>query len=468
MIKEFGELLRATSALILGSGYWMLYQFTTISNIIAVACGSIIAAILFQRWRFLAVLALLTGSLFAGSYRLAEFPVRVHPDETTGGAKYLEEFKSWFDQNKLSVNILLRDLKKPPFLHHFWVVNPRHDSRPRTTAPLVCHLFYLATKIFGHDYIAYRWSSLMAGALAVLFLFLLLREIFGQFYMAYSGAALMAFSPWFLGLSRIHLPYIHTVAYGLMVLWLFWVALRRPFLFVLVGILLAFSLRLYPPIKVIYFIIPTFMIYLSIFYDQYRRNVMFGLLILTAVIYPSLIVQGPQTPRLLFGYDQSGAEYKFDTAKVGIINTIKEVFNFNWKRYLTFSRRDYIELGLRFNPVIVGLSLAGMLVCLVRFRDPGSAFLLLWMVAALMPDALSLANHVSRRAIMTIAPLMSLAIYPVYWLKNKHVARVVVSLIILGSVVNGYVGYFKMYENLITTNPAYAKMQAEKLEANRE
>jgi len=462
MINQLGEIIRLIVVISAGFTYDLIYQnllgfFGILFGLLCWAASSFI----FGKWKQFGIWTLIGVSLIVGAWRIAEFPVTIHDDESIKYSKhsarhtkpspkvYLTDGQSWFDNYKPFSVASMEDIKDPPYLRCFWNKRIRHKARPRVNIPVVCQMHYIATKIFGNDYRAYRMSSVMIGAVCVLIFFLFLRNMFG-YYIALAGGYMMALAPWHLALSRIHLPYIATNMYVVMCLYIFWIALKRPALFLILGVMIGFSVPMYSSIKVVYYIIPIYMIYALIWNKWPRKNIIIGFILLVVIAYPLFSIQGGLPS--VYGYPQCvGYNFTWEAP----INTLTAVYSFSWHKFTTFSKRNYIELGLRFSPWVTGLALLGMLVCVNKIKDKRSIFLLLWMGTALAPDACTLIQHTSRRTTQVIAPMIALSVYGLIFLRGK-LKKVIVIILIALSFYGMYIGYFKMYENLILNNKGYA------------
>ena len=453
MIQQLGILIQMITPITFGFIFGIIYHHLSI--VVIGLFISFLVVLMSRKWQTIAISVLLLASLGVGSYRLSEYPIRIHPDELD---TYFTKISASLDTQTL--------LKRPeslPFLKGFYVRDSRHNSRPRMTGQITCQMYYISTKIFGKNFVGCRMSTVMIGALTVLLFFLLLRRMSG-FTVAFAGASMMAFSSWHLSLSRIHLPYMATNCYVILVLYVFWVALKYPALFLPLGILVGYSISSYSSIKVIYYFIPVYMVYAFIFKKWRRRNIIIGMMVLVIVVFSVLSIQGDSW-KSFFGCAQSGSN--LTPTLEGWKNTILEVFKIDWTRYTTFSRRNYIELGLRFAPWVVIMSIIGILACTNKIGKRESIFLLMWIIFAISPDAMSLPRHVSRRATQVIAPMMALACYPLILVPRGNIRRALMIVLIIISLYGAYIGYFQMYDNVLNKPNAwrkpYTKIQAEKV-----
>jgi len=436
-----GEIIREVVSYIFGVAYGAVYYHISKALIIYALFIWILVLVFFKKWRQLSVLILLLGTVCVGAFRILYYPIRVHPDETKGGARYLEVYQEWFDTHGFSLSVD----NDAPYLRCFWRKNLDHDARPRAETIIASHAFWLATRLYGHDIVAYRMSVVFTGALCVLFFFFLLRSMFG-FMPALVGSFMLALSPWQLALSRIHLPYMATNTAMVICVYLLWQGLKYPVLFLPLGILIGYSVPLYSTIKAAYYFIPAYLIY-AVFRSKTTQHAQVGLVLTALLVLCILSVQGPGTYNSFYGYHLGRATYLVSVK--GMLSSLEVIFNFSWDAFISLKKQSYIEMGLKFSPWVQGMALAGIILCLVRIKDPRSVFLLLWFLTAIAPDAFSsmqvtVIKHISRRATQVIAPMMALAVYPLVLLP-RWPRRILAVLIIGVSIYGAHAGYFNMY-----------------------
>lgn len=462
MITHIGELLRWSTILVVGFCYEAIYYY--LPAFIVILFLLFLLALYLRRWAAVLGYLIVTAGIVVGAYRIDEFPIRVHPDEMHIPRTLMEPMREWFTSHAAMPGILaLKDPAKTPYTSSLFRTRARHGARPSVSTPIVSHVYYIATKLFGADFPGCRMSSVIIGALDCLLFYLLLKKICGV-TIAFTAAMVMTLDPWHLGLSRIHLPYIATNLYATGCLLVLWLAMSRPWLFIPLGVMIVFSMPMYSSIKAIYCFVPAFLIYAVVFGKWERKKLAVGIIVLLATVYPLLTVQGDDVKQLyVYGieYGQPGAVYVWKTD--GMVKTINTIFNFGWQRFVTHRGTNYIEVGCKFAPWLPVMCLAGMALCVIRIRDRRSVFLLLWLVAAVSPYALSHINPPDRRLTLVIAPVVAIACYPLTLVPMGAARNIAAAVLIALSVWGMHVGYFRSYDRQVAEGRAMAEMYRVKM-----
>ncbi len=454
---RLGKVLHYVIGLLVASGFQLFYEILTVKMLLI--AGAVV--FLYAMWRWwrkndvqqILLLLILGLALGLGMLQLDMWPMRIHPDESLSAALLLEDLKKIESAEYASFDGLLRGMKSHPAVGHWWKKNQIHAARLSYLVPVGSHLYWLVMKFRPVSYVSARLAMVITGMLTVLMVFLLMRRMFGS-RIALIAAFFQAVSPWNLALSRIFLNYAPTNFYAVLYLYVLWRATQQFLFYPLLAVILMFSVSMYSSIKAVYYFTPVYLVYYLWSSRKEFLKTCRGLLVFVFIVW-LLLLPGYTSLKMLFGYHQSGADFigrgtfneSVSKLWAGFTSLRKEMYSFSWKNYFKFSRRNYIELGLRFNPIILALSLLGVGICLVKVKKKESVFLLLWLVFAMAPDVGSSCGAVNRRATLLISPLMCLAAVGLgaltHWPKwNRKIGIILVCVVVL---VTSIAGYFVMY-----------------------
>lgn len=358
--------------------------------------------------------------IILGLYRLEDYPLRYHPDEALGGDRLLSNALNWNTAPSLKEAAeRYRNDPNTAFIWKYWAP----DSRPNPYTPVSSHLAYLCLRIFPINFVSLRASMVLAGVLSVFFFYLLLRLMFGHAPAAL-GAFFLAVSSWQLALNRIHLPYSATGLYALICLYLFWKAQDNGgiFCYFLLGTTLAFSSAFYPTFKMVYLLLPAFLIFRIISERGYLRRQLAGILVAAGTLLLILGAREIDPYRQLFLYGGVGADTVAHHAEyMSELETLREaggdailagrgffriVFN---PELFQLRRRNYIERGIQFNILLLPFSVLGFFWSLLNLKRREWSFLALWLAMAIIPNIVTGGGEVDRRATLLVPPLLALA-----------------------------------------------------------
>lgn len=279
--------------------------------------------------------------------------------------------------------------------------------------------------LLGDHWLGLRWSSVAFGLLGIAATYVLIRRLF-DVPVALLTAAWLAFSFWPLfyarvGLRAIALPFTAALsAYFLLCA----TNLRMPnsripnprtpksrrFVdsglvnSVLAGAALGLSLYTYMAARILPFILATFLIYLFLIYSS------------TPLSWPHLLVflltaAIVSAPLLIWLATHLGAAYRITEVREPLDRLLAGDPSLVWQnliaslKFFTFAGDPWPRQNLPGRPVFADpvsavLFYAGLLVALWRWRDPCYGFLLIWLVGALVPSAVTSVAPSSIRAIL--------------------------------------------------------------------
>jgi hypothetical protein len=296
------------------------------------------------------------------------------------------------------------------------------------------YLMALGMRFFGTGMFGFRISAIVCGILVTFIVFHLGRDKGGA-WLGVAAALLWAVCLWPVSISRAHylLVETHMVVLACLALAVKGVQKERPLHFALAGLALAFSMQVYHAAQIMVLLLPLLLALVAILQPERRGAIVRGLVPLLAGL---LVGLGPlllwawTDPRdaytgffgVLYAGHIGGASASlgplaaldsllaraipFFPAAVQMF-TVRGPFH---AFYFPALEGAFTGFPL-FNPAIFVLFLAGLSVCLARFRRPYFAFLVFWWLVALLPGLIS--NPASqpddRRTMMVMPPMLILA-----------------------------------------------------------
>jgi len=288
--------------------------------------------------------------------------------------------------------------------------------------PLYQYVQAATVALFGDHWLGLRWPSVAFGMLGLAVTYVLTRRLFGVPVALLTAAWLsMSFWPLFyarVGLRAIALPFtaalaayfsLRAVEHGFqdingsgMTNWL------------LAGLFLGLSLYIYMAARVLPFIVVAFTVYLSAVRFHRVRRLWRGILLMFAV---AAFVSAPLVVWLA---THPGAEYRIaevreplDRLLVGDLSLVWQNLIANLK-FFTFAGDPWPRQNLPGRPVFADpisavLFYTGLLIALLRWRDPRYGFLLLWLIGSLIP---SIVTSVAPSSIRDILGLVVVFVFP--------------------------------------------------------
>lgn len=328
-----------------------------------------------RRYGDLALLAVLVGgALVLRLPNLTELPYVVHGDEASNGEQALR----WLNGDVTSL------------LSVGWYGLPMGGYG----------LPALVMRIAGADLYGLRLSSVIIGVLSIALLYALVREVAGR-RPAFVAAGLMAVANPHIQWSRMGIHYIHAPAVILFTLWMLVRALRRnnAFAAVAAGVGLSLSLQVYFSARIIFAIVPLFLVSLFVL----NRRVLAGRIgLLGWLALGAIVACGPL---VVYFVTDAGA----------LVGRAQEVLILNGTAYMhghlqslfntddlsAIIRRQLGAVPLLLSgladqseqygphyamedPLVAGLMLVGFWLALLRLRRPMNLLLAIWVVATLI------------------------------------------------------------------------------------
>ena len=266
---------------------------------------------------------------------------------------------------------------------------------------------------------ALRWVSGLLGLIQLLAAYFLFRRLFGV-PAALIGAAWIAVLFWTVSTSRAGLRNITLTTLATLTALAFWHAWsnsRRadfslhPSSFILPGLLLGLTLYTYQPSRVVPVIYLVFVIYLFFAHRALVRSLWKGF----AVFF--FVAISVSLPLGIFLATHPGAETDraFQTEPIrALLNggaaPILETATATLKMFTVEGGGDPQPIyNIPGRPLFVGLGAAlfymGLIVCLVRWRQPAYAFILIWLIVTLLPNLVTAPAPFFYRAIASQTPV---------------------------------------------------------------
>lgn len=334
-------------------------------------------------------------------------------------------------------------------------------SRP----PLYIYSVIPSIAAFGMSPFAVRFPSVIYGILSILVFYLLLKHVFKSHSVATIGAFLFAINPWAIQISRQGLLESIALFFILFGTYIFIIAQKRSWMYVLSSILFSLSLFSYdaPKIFLPLFIPILFVVYRNTLIKS-RKGVsaFLGICILAFLLMyqttfinkqskdfqsVSLIDWKEISTQVVTERNQTEAPLwaskifhnKATVLSKKILTSYVQVFSFNWMfvngqgnlQQSTARQGEYhfFELVLFF----IGLSFV------IANRIKGGFIFILWMLLGAFPGGLTTGNYPYRSVLLLPAPLVfsSLGCMTVIsWMKTvRKPIQITLSILFLGSVL---------------------------------
>jgi 4-amino-4-deoxy-L-arabinose transferase-like glycosyltransferase len=274
------------------------------------------------------------------------------------------------------------------------------------------YLAAVSVSLFGRNFFALRFVSLVCAILSIVLSYGLARELFGR-RVAVLTAAALAVSFWHVFDSRVALRPITLLMMGAASFYLYWVALRtgRAACFALAGLCLGLSFHTYTS----GFLIPATILLFLLFYqlpfqrDLLRRRwrgILLALVVAAIVALPVVFHvythPGASTAR---ARDLSDHLNLFLAGEPGPLLT--DVLNVLGMFGLRGDPEWRYNLAGRpvFDPITFLLFVGGVVICLRRIRRPEYAFLFLWLCLNVVPAAVTRNSPSTLRAIGSLTAI---------------------------------------------------------------
>jgi 4-amino-4-deoxy-L-arabinose transferase-like glycosyltransferase len=206
----------------------------------------------------------------------------------------------------------------------------------------------LVMRVAGENLFGLRLSSVIIGVLSIALLYALAREFAGR-RVAFVAAALMTVSHLAIQFSRMGIHYIHAPFVVLLTLWMLVRALRRnsALAAAIAGVGLSLAVQVYFSARIIFVIVPLFLVGLLLLYRQWLK----GRLLMLGWLALSFVVSfGPMGVYFL---SDTGA-LKSRPAEVLILNLTDEMRNHLLSQFGTVNLSTILTRQLAAIPLLVG------------------------------------------------------------------------------------------------------------------
>ncbi|MFO7662248.1 MAG: glycosyltransferase family 39 protein [Chloroflexota bacterium] len=299
--------------------------------------------------------------------------------------------------------------------------------------PLYSYTVALSMALFGQGLLALRLVNVVFGVATIAVTYLWATPRLGR-PTALLGAALLAVSFWPLATSREALRAGMLPFFMVLAVWFFWrilertahnkpqrigdtddesnsgsvgghlsFAIRDSSLIILItgfGVAIALTLHTYLAARVSWLLFPVFMVYLSFFHRSvFRRSwrpIMLGLALAGVLVVPMFLYlrAHPEMQTRLDMLDRPLQAIAAGEWRPILTNFRDAVLAFVWPGY----GDGFLAYNIPGRPVFDQVSavffVAGLVVCLWRWRQPAYAFLLLWLLIGIIPSLItgSMAN----------------------------------------------------------------------------
>ncbi len=203
-------------------------------------------------------------------------------------------------------------------------------------------------EVVGAGLYGLRLSSVIIGVLSLALLYALAREFFGR-RAAFVATGLMTVAHIHIHFSRMGIHYIHAPFVVLLTLWMLIRALRNnsPFAAVVAGVGLSLALQVYFSARIIFLIVPLFLI--GLFFLQ-RRLLQGRLLVLGWMLLSFVVSFGP----LGLYFLQDTDAFKTRSAEVLILNLTQETRDHLMAQFGTVDLWTVLQRQLATVPLLVG------------------------------------------------------------------------------------------------------------------
>jgi 4-amino-4-deoxy-L-arabinose transferase-like glycosyltransferase len=274
------------------------------------------------------------------------------------------------------------------------------------------YLAAVSISLFGRDFFALRFVSLVCGILSIVLSYRLARELFGS-RVAVLTAAAMAVSFWHVFDSRVALRPITLLMMGAASFYLYWLALRtgRTVCFGLAGLCLGVSFYTYTS----GFLIPvTILLFLLLYQVPFQRDLLRRrwrgiLLVVVVAVFVALPmlhhVHAHPTASTARARDLSDHLNLFLAGDPGPLFT--DVLNVLGMFGLRGDPEWRYNLAGRpvFDPITFVLFCGGVVIGLRRIRRPEYVFLFLWLCLNVVPAAITRNSPSTLRAIGSLTAI---------------------------------------------------------------
>ena len=277
------------------------------------------------------------------------------------------------------------------------------------------YLAALSISLFGQNFFALRWVSLVCGILSIVSSYCLTRHLFGR-RVALLTTAGLAISFWHVFDSRVALRAITLLFTATTTFYLFWLGLERGKIiwFALAGLLLGATLYTYHSAVLIPL---TLILFILLYQLPFQRALLFNRwrgILLTFVI--ALIIFLPMGHHLYTSSVVSMSRVRDLSDHVNLLlagdpgPALRDMLNVAGMFGLRGDPEWRYNLAGRpvFDPLSFLLFCGGLLICLARIRAPQYAFLFLWLCVNIIPSAITRNSPSTLRAIGSLTAIYTM------------------------------------------------------------
>ena len=277
------------------------------------------------------------------------------------------------------------------------------------------YLAALSISVFGHNFFALRFVSLVCGVFSIALSYCVIRELLGR-RVALLTTAAVAISFWHVFDSRVALRPITLLLMAEVSFYLFWRGLKRGEMmwFALDGVFLGASFYTYTS----GFLVPaTIIVFILLYLLPFRRALLLqrwrGILLALTI---ALIIFAPMGYHIYTHPVASTARARDLSDHINLLFAgepgpiLTDVLNVMGMLFLRGDQEWRYNLAGRpvFDPLTFLLFCGGLVICLGRLRRPEYAFLLLWLGVNIIPAAITRNSPSSLRAIGSLTPIYAL------------------------------------------------------------
>ena len=274
------------------------------------------------------------------------------------------------------------------------------------------YLAALSILLFGPNFVALRLVSLVCGILSVILSYCVARELFGR-RVALFTTAMLAVSFWHIFDSRVALRPITLLMMALASFYLFWLGLRRGGIlpFALCGVALGLSFYTYTsgflvPLTVVFFVLCYLLPFHRALLLERWRGILLALILALFIFLPMAYhVYTHPVASTARARDLSDHVNLLLEGQPGPI--VRDVLNVAGMFGVSGDPEWRYNLAGRpiFDPLTFLLFCGGLVICLVKIREPEYAFLLVWMGINIIPSAITRNSPSTLRAIGSLTPI---------------------------------------------------------------
>ncbi len=274
------------------------------------------------------------------------------------------------------------------------------------------YLAAVSISLFGRNFFALRFVSLVCAILSIVLSYRLARELFGR-RVAVLTAAALAISFWHVFDSRVALRPITLFVMGATSFYLYWLALRtgRIACFALAGLCLGVSFYTYTS----GFLIPvTILLFLLLYQLPFQRDLLrrrwrgiLLVLVVAAIVALPMLYHVYTHPAVSSARARDLSDHLSRFVAGEPAPLVTDVLNVLGMFGLRGDPEWRYNLAGRpvFDPITFALFGGGVVICLRRIRRPEYAFLFLWLCTNVVPAAVTRNSPSTLRAIGSLTAI---------------------------------------------------------------